>query len=89
MSLATALIALSVVYKWLEIRPRLAIIPPTVLLAPFPLAAAQTAADWRAVTLAGGAWTCSLALTAWSRYRPWGLSSAAMLLLASLVVLYR
>jgi hypothetical protein len=40
-------IALIVVYKQLGIRPRLAVIPPTILLAPFPFVAAQTTAGWR------------------------------------------
>ncbi|MFF3699327.1 hypothetical protein [Streptomyces sp. NPDC002221] len=87
--LIVTLIALSVVYKWLEIGPRLAIVPPTVLLAPIPLAAAQATGGWWAVTVVGGAWSCSLALAAWSRYRIPGLTAAAILLFASLVVLYR
>ncbi|MEU6369472.1 hypothetical protein ABZ876_27985 [Streptomyces sp. NPDC046931] len=89
LTFATALITLIVVYKQLSIRPRLAVIPPTLLLAPIPLAAAQSSAGWWAATLTGGAWASSLALTAWSRYRVLGLSAAAALLLASLVVLYR
>ncbi|MFF4014994.1 hypothetical protein [Streptomyces sp. NPDC001843] len=88
LTFATALIVLIIVYKRLDIRPRLAVVPPTLLLAPFPLVAAQAAADWWTVTLAGGAWSCSLALTAWSRYRITGITASATLLLASLVVLY-
>lgn len=88
LTFATALITLIVVYKQLGIRPRLAVIPPTLLLASIPLAAAQTAGLW-AATLTGGAWAFFLALAAWSRYRIPGLSAAAALLLASLVILYR
>ncbi|MGW2423605.1 hypothetical protein ACWC0C_30865 [Streptomyces sp. NPDC001709] len=83
-----SLIVLLVVYKRLGIRPRLAVIPPTLVLAPIPLAAADTAAGWWAVALAGGAWSCSFALAAWSRYRIPALAASAALLLASLVVLY-
>lgn len=85
---ATAVITLIVVYKQLGIRPRLAVIPPTILLAPFPLAAAQTSAGWWAATVAGGAWASFFALAAWSRYRILGLSAAAALLLGSFLVLY-
>ncbi|MFJ7077669.1 hypothetical protein [Streptomyces sp. NPDC098781] len=86
---ATALMTLIVVYKQLGIRPRLAVIPPTILLAPIPLAAAQTTFGLWAATITGGAWAASLAVTAWNRYRILGLSAAAALLLASLVALYR
>ncbi|MFG2718952.1 hypothetical protein ACGFW5_11785 [Streptomyces sp. NPDC048416] len=89
LSLTTALVILIVVYKQLDIRPRLAIIPPTVLLAPFPLHAAQATAGWWAAAITGGAWSCSLALTAWTRYRTLGIASSAALLLASLIVAYR
>ncbi|WP_369395568.1 hypothetical protein AB5J72_51485 (plasmid) [Streptomyces sp. CG1] len=89
LTFATALISLIIVYRQLNIRPRLAVIPPTLLLAPIPLAAAQTSAGWWAATITGGAWASFLALAAWSRYRILGLSAAAALLLASLVVLYR
>ncbi|WP_330332376.1 hypothetical protein OHS33_23475 [Streptomyces sp. NBC_00536] len=92
LALTTALIVLTVVYKRLaigDIGTRLAVILPTIALAPFPLAAAQTAAGWWAATITGGAWACLLALAAWSRYRILGLSASAALLLASLVVLYR
>ncbi|MEU8591293.1 hypothetical protein AB0C59_30465 [Streptomyces sp. NPDC048664] len=89
LTFVTALITLIVVYKQLGIRPRLAVIPPTLLLAPIPLAAAQTSAGWWAATLTGGAWASSLALAVWSRYRILGLSAAAALLIGSLVVLYR
>ena len=84
-----ALVVLVVVYKQLGIRPRLAVIPPTILLAPFPFVAAQTTAGWWAVTITGGAWSCALALAAWSRYRILGITAAGTLLLASLVVFYR
>ncbi|MEU1405541.1 hypothetical protein ABZ471_24820 [Streptomyces sp. NPDC005728] len=83
-----ALVVLIVVYKQLDIRPRLAIIPPTFLLAPLPLAAAQTTAGWWAAAIAGGAWSCVLALAAWSRYRIVGITASATLLLTSLIVLY-
>ncbi|MFE3187116.1 hypothetical protein ACFXKR_40705 [Streptomyces violascens] len=89
LTLTLALTVLVVVYKRLGIRPRIAVIPPTLLLAPLPLAAAQTTAGWWATALAGGAWACSLALTTWTRYRIQGVSAAAALLLAALIVLYR
>lgn len=89
LTFTTALIILIIVYKQLDIRPRLAVIPPTILLAPFPLAAAQATAGWWAATIAGGAWSCFVALTAWSRYRILGATASVTLLLASLVVLYR
>ncbi|MFD7609123.1 hypothetical protein ACFWAN_54030 [Streptomyces mirabilis] len=89
LTITIALIILIVVYKQLDIRPRLAVIPPTILLAPLPLVAAQTTAGWWAATIAGGAWSCSLALAAWSRYRILGITASATLLLASLIVLYR
>ncbi|MGW8877643.1 hypothetical protein [Streptomyces mirabilis] len=88
LSFTTALIILIIVYKQLDIRPRLAVIPPTILLAPFPLLAAQATAGWWTATITGGTWSCSLALTAWSRYRVLGITASATLLLASLVVLY-
>ncbi|MFB7181713.1 hypothetical protein ACFCYI_28910 [Streptomyces sp. NPDC056257] len=88
LALTTALTVLTAVYKPLGIRPRLAVVPPTVLLAVFPLAAARDF-GWWAAALAGGAWAGCLALAAWDRYRAAGLSAAAVLLLASLVVLYR
>ncbi|GHJ99164.1 hypothetical protein SY2F82_09620 [Streptomyces sp. Y2F8-2] len=88
LTFATALITLIVVYKQLGIRPRLAVLPPTIVLAPLPLSAAQTSAGGWAATVTGGAWACFLALAAWSRYRILGLSVAAALLLGSLVVLY-
>ncbi|MFD7057508.1 hypothetical protein ACFWBS_58030 [Streptomyces mirabilis] len=88
LSFTTALIILIIVYKQLDIRPRLAVIPPTILLAPFPLLAAQATAGWWTATITGGTWSCFLALTAWSRYRVLGITASATLLLASLVVLY-
>ncbi|MBT2382439.1 hypothetical protein [Streptomyces sp. ISL-11] len=88
LTFTTALIVLVIVYKRLGIRPRHAVIPPTILLAPFPLAAAQATAGWWAATITGGAWSCSLALAAWSRYRILGVTASATLLLASLVVIY-
>lgn len=87
--IAVALVVLIVVYKRLDIRPRLAVIPPTILLAPLPLSAAQTTAGWWAATAVGAAWAGSVALTAWSRFRVLGLSASAALLLGSLIVLYR
>ncbi|MEV5877243.1 hypothetical protein AB0L75_24000 [Streptomyces sp. NPDC052101] len=83
-----ALIVLLVVYKRLDIRPRLAVIPPTLVLAPIPLSAAHTAAGWWAVALAGGAWSYAWALAAWSRYRTAALAASAALFLGSMVVLY-
>ncbi|MFE9931273.1 hypothetical protein [Streptomyces sp. NPDC005533] len=89
LAVTTALIVLMAVYKRLGIGHRAAIVTPTVLLAVFPLAAARADFGWWASALAGGAWAGSLALTAWGRYRAPGLAAAAVLLLASLVVLYR
>ncbi|MFI7408749.1 hypothetical protein ACIBU0_08805 [Streptomyces sp. NPDC049627] len=89
LTFATALITLIVVYKQLGIRPRLAVVPPTILLAPIPLAAAQATAGLWAATITGAAWASFLALAVWSRYRILGLSGAAALLLASLVTVYR
>ena len=89
LTITIAAIVLIVVYKRLGIRPRLAVVPPTIVLAPLPLAAAQATAGWWAAAIAGGAWSCFFALAAWSRYRIPGLTAAAMLLLASMVVLYR
>ncbi|MER6201444.1 hypothetical protein ABT234_29265 [Streptomyces sp. NPDC001586] len=89
LALTTALIVLMTVYKRLGIGPRAAVVLPTVLLAVFPLAAARADLGWWAAALAGGAWAGSLALAAWDRHRALGLSAAAVLLLASLVVLYR
>ncbi|MCC5480686.1 hypothetical protein [Streptomyces barringtoniae] len=83
-----SLTVLLVVYKRLGIRPRLAVVPPTLVLAPIPLAAADTTAVWWAVALVGGAWSSSFALAAWSRYQIPALAASAVLLLASLVVLY-
>ncbi|MFD9819402.1 hypothetical protein [Streptomyces violascens] len=89
LTLTIALTVLAVVYKRLEIRPRIAVIPPTLLLAPLPLAAAHTTADCWAAAITGGAWACSLALTTCTRYRIPGASATAALLLAALIVLYR
>ncbi|MFF1340721.1 hypothetical protein ACFVYT_22890 [Streptomyces sp. NPDC058290] len=88
LTLTTALIILMIVYKQLGIRPRLAVIPPTILLAPFPLLAGQATAGWWIAAITGGAWSCSLALATSSRYRIRGIAASATLLLASLVVLY-
>ncbi|WP_406164375.1 hypothetical protein OG806_26245 [Streptomyces sp. NBC_00882] len=89
LAFTTALIVLVIVYKQLDIRPRLAVIPPTILLAPFPLVAAQATAGWWTAVIVGGAWSGSLALAAWTRYRVLGITASGTLLLASLVVLYR
>jgi len=88
LTFGTALIVLLVVYRQLGIGPRLAVVPPTILLGPFPLTAADATAGSAAVTLVGAVWSCSLALTAWSRYRVLGCSAAAALMLASFIVLY-
>lgn len=82
LTLAAALITLIIVYKQLDIRPRLAVIPPTILLAPLPLLAAQANAGWWTATIAGGTWSGFVALTAWSRYRILGVTASATLLLA-------
>ncbi len=81
-------ITLILVYKQLGIRPRFAVIPPTIVLGPLPLVAAQTTAGWWAAAITGGAWSCFLALIAWDRYQILGITASATLLLVSLVVLY-
>ncbi|MER5727872.1 hypothetical protein ABT084_05850 [Streptomyces sp. NPDC002138] len=88
LAVTTALIVLMVVYKRLDIGPRLGVILPTILIAPFPLLAAQTTVGWWAATITGGAWSFFLILATWSRYRILGLTASAALLLVSLVVLY-
>ncbi|MGQ4418150.1 hypothetical protein ACN6LA_004702 [Streptomyces sp. SAS_269] len=85
---AVSLTVLLVVYKRLGIGPRLVVVPPTLLLAPILLSAAHAAAGWWAVALTGGAWSYSVALAAWHRYRFWALAVSAGLLLAAMVVLY-
>ncbi|MFI2645312.1 hypothetical protein [Streptomyces sp. NPDC018610] len=88
-SLAIALVVLIVAYRLLGIRPRLAVVPPTLLLAPFVLVAARTTiGPWPAV-LAGAVWAAALVLTLWRPYRALGLSLAGVLLLASLGAVYR
>jgi hypothetical protein len=88
-SFAIALVGLIVAYRLLGIRPGLTVIPPTLLLAPFPLNAALSAVGkWPAVVV-GAVWAASVALTAWRPYRILGLSTAATLLLASFIVIYR
>ncbi|MFF4509019.1 hypothetical protein [Streptomyces sp. NPDC001401] len=88
-SFAIALVGLILAYRLLGIHPRLAVIPPTLLLAPLPLDAAESVAGLRPATVAGAVWAAALALTVWRPYRILGLSAAAALLLASLAVLYR
>jgi hypothetical protein len=88
-SFAIALVGLIVAYRLLGIRPGLTVIPPTLLLAPFPLnAALSSVGKWPAVVV-GAVWAASVALTAWRPYRILGLSTAATLLLASFIVIYR
>ncbi|MEV5378212.1 hypothetical protein AB0L26_19875 [Streptomyces nondiastaticus] len=89
LAFTTALIVLLLVYKRLGIRPRSVVILPTITLAPFPIVVADTTAGWWAVALTGGAWACFIAMAAWSRYRVVGVSVSVVLLLASLVILYR
>ncbi|WP_018547011.1 hypothetical protein [Streptomyces sp. LaPpAH-108] len=86
--IVTALVVLVVVYKRLGIRPRLAVIPPTLLLAPLPLMAAQTVLGPMATAVAGAVWAGAVALTAWDRYRVLGVTAGAVLVCGSLVVLY-
>ncbi|MFF4653801.1 hypothetical protein [Streptomyces sp. NPDC001380] len=86
-SLVVALVALTVAYRLLGIRPLLAVVPPTLLPAPFPVVAAQAVAGrWSAVVV-GAVWSAALTSAVWRPYRILGLSTAAVLLLASLVVL--
>ncbi|MFJ4953041.1 hypothetical protein [Streptomyces sp. NPDC088760] len=86
--LVTSAIVLAVVYKRLDIRPRAVIVPPTILLAPVPLVAADTIGDWWGVTLIGGLWTGLLALGAWNRHRIPALTASAAILLAAMVSYY-
>ncbi|MEU6088076.1 hypothetical protein ABZ865_14865 [Streptomyces sp. NPDC047085] len=86
---AIALVVLVVGYRLLDIRPRLAVIPPTLLLAPFPLSATESAAGFWPATVAGAVWAAAPALAVWRPYRILGLSAATALLLASLIVIYR
>ncbi|MGW4607146.1 hypothetical protein ACWENS_28340 [Streptomyces sp. NPDC004532] len=55
----TALVVLVIVYKALGLRPRLALIPPTVLFAPILITAAQMAGGWWTAAVVGGAWSSS------------------------------
>ncbi|WP_329370201.1 hypothetical protein [Streptomyces sp. NBC_01483] len=48
----------------------------------------STVGKWPAVVV-GAVWAASVALTAWRPYRILGLSTAAALLLASFIVIYR
>ncbi|MFC9582128.1 hypothetical protein ACFVJ8_04675 [Streptomyces yangpuensis] len=89
LTLTVALISLMAVYERLDITPRLAVVPPTVLLAPLPLTAAAAVADWWGAALAGAAWAGALALATWDRHRIPALAAAAALLIASLGTLYR
>ncbi|MFE4869160.1 hypothetical protein [Streptomyces sp. NPDC056682] len=88
LAIAVTLIVLSVVYRRLDIGPRPAVIPLTILLAPLCLVAAQTTAGWWAATITGGVWTGSIPLAAGSRYRTLGIMVSVTTLLASLIVLY-
>ncbi|MFF9817947.1 hypothetical protein [Streptomyces sp. NPDC014006] len=87
-TVTAALIVLITVYKALDIGPRLVVVPPTVLLAPLPLVAAETAGGAGAAVVTGGLWCGSFAFAASSRFRVLGLSAAGALLLAALVGLY-
>ncbi|WP_328551773.1 MULTISPECIES: hypothetical protein [unclassified Streptomyces] len=88
-SFVIALVALILVYRLLGIRPRRVVVPPTILLAPFPvLAAREVVGSWSA-TVVAAVWAGGLALTPWRLYRPLGLSVAGALLLAALLVLFR
>ncbi|MFE9467785.1 hypothetical protein ACFYNW_29740 [Streptomyces virginiae] len=77
------------VYKRLEIAPRVAVLLPTVLLAPLPLAAADDCRRLVGRHPRGRGWAGSLALAAWDRHRTPALAASAALLLASIVALYR
>ncbi|MEU7363496.1 MULTISPECIES: hypothetical protein [Streptomyces] len=86
---ATASVVLAVVYKALGIGPRIVVVPPSLLLAPLPLAAGQSVGGWAAAAMAGGVWACSVALAARDHHRVLGLTLAAAVLLTSVIVLYR
>ncbi|MER6470662.1 hypothetical protein [Streptomyces collinus] len=85
--LAVTLVVLAVAYRRLGIGPRLVIVPPTVLLAPVPLAAGAASGS-PAVALTGAAWSGCLALAAWKRYRVPALTASAAILLAALIAYY-
>ncbi|PKW12350.1 hypothetical protein SAMN05428944_0394 [Streptomyces sp. 1222.5] len=85
--LAVTLLVLTITYKHLDIRPRLVIIPPTVLLAPIPLAVGA-GRGWSAVALAGAAWSGCLALAAWKRSRVLALTASTAIFLAAMILTY-
>ncbi|MFG2604789.1 hypothetical protein ACGFT2_14745 [Streptomyces sp. NPDC048514] len=85
--LTVTLLVLTITYKRLDIRPRLVIIPPTILLAPIPLAAGA-ARGWPTVALAGAAWSGCLALAAWKRYRVPALTASTAIFLAAMIAAY-
>lgn len=88
LTLVVCAVVLAVVHKRLAVRPRSVVIPPTILLAPVPLAAADAAGGWWAVALVGGLWTGLLALGTWSRYRAPALTASAVVLFAAMVFYY-
>ncbi|UXY33623.1 hypothetical protein [Streptomyces albidocamelliae] len=85
--LTVTLLVLAVTYKHLDIRPRLVIIPSTVLLAPIPLAVGA-ASGWSAVALTGAAWSGCLALAAWKRFRVPALMASTAIFLAAMIAAY-
>lgn len=87
-SFVIALVGLIVAYRLLGIRPGLMVIPPTLLLAPFPVHAALNTVGKSPAVVVGAIWTATVALTAWRPYRVLGLSASAALLLASLLILW-
>ncbi|MEU6541487.1 hypothetical protein [Streptomyces sp. NPDC047000] len=84
---ALALVVLVAAYRLLGIRPGAAVIPPTLLLAPLPIAAARRIAGTGPATVAGAVWAAALVLALWRPYRTLGLSTAGTLLLVSTVML--
>ncbi|WP_432027914.1 hypothetical protein [Streptomyces sp. 1222.5] len=85
--LTVTLLVLTITYKHLDIRPRLVIIPSTILLAPIPLAVGA-ASGWSAVALTGAAWSGCLALAAWKRYRVPALMASTAIFLAAMIAAY-
>ncbi|MFJ4585670.1 hypothetical protein [Streptomyces echinatus] len=87
LTLTVTLLVLTITYKHLDIRPSLVIVPPTILLAPIPLAVGA-AGGWSAVALTGAAWSGCLALAAWKRYRVSALTASTSIFLATMIATY-
>ncbi|WP_326844470.1 hypothetical protein OHB33_40625 (plasmid) [Streptomyces sp. NBC_01558] len=87
-SLAIAFVVLALVYRLLGIHPWTSVVPPTLLLTPLPvLAAEKVAASWLAVVV-GAVMASALVLTLWRPFRTLGQSTTAVMFAASLAVLF-